>query len=161
MLRFCQSATEITAMPQREAEHYTRFGIGVVERDCPTGQCLNRTRNCAYLKVECCLALGSSQGFEAPREIRVEIYGIAKKFLGGGVIRHAVSAEVPQTTLVGCPGIKVFRRLPHSALLFGLGDGRGNSDCRRLGELVLHRKDVREVAIVALGPDMVACLGLD
>ena len=47
------------------------------------------------------------------------------------------------------------------ALLLGVGNGRGDRDRHRLGDLVLHRENVGEIAVVALGPDMIAGLGLD
>src|SRR5207248_3458129 len=41
------------------------------------------------------------------------------------------------------------------------GDSRGNRNCDRLGDLVLHRENLSEVAVVALGPDMISGLGLN
>jgi hypothetical protein len=46
-------------------------------------------------------------------------------------------------------------------LLFGIGNGRGDGDRHRLGDVVLQRKNVSEIAVVPLGPDMIAGLGLD
>jgi hypothetical protein len=67
----------------------------------------------------------------------------------------------PQPALIGGPCVEARRRLPHGASLLGLGDGRGNRERHRLGDLVLHREDVGEIAIVALGPDMLAGFALD
>jgi len=43
----------------------------------------------------------------------------------------------------------------------GYQRGLGHLGNASLGDLVLHCKDVGEIAVVALGPDMVADLGLD
>ena len=53
------------------------------------------------------------------------------------------------------------RRLSYGAPELGIADGRGNRDRNGLGDFVLHREDVGEIAIVALGPDVVAGFGFD
>src|SRR5712692_2494910 len=68
---------------------------------------------------------------------------------------------MPQPALISGPGIKAFGRPAHRALSLSLGNGRSDGNCYCLGDLVLHRKDVREIAVVALGPDVVAGFGLD
>ena len=42
-----------------------------------------------------------------------------------------------------------------------MSDGWRDSDRHRLSDLVLHVENVSEVAVVALGPDMIASQGLD
>ena len=49
----------------------------------------------------------------------------------------------------------------HRTLLLGLGDRRGKRRHHRPRDLILHREDVRDVAIVPLGTEMVAGLGID
>ena len=68
---------------------------------------------------------------------------------------------MPQPTLIGAPGVEAAWRLAHHALLLGGGNGRSDRNRNRLGDLVLHCKDVGEIAIVAFGPNMLAGLGLD
>ena len=68
---------------------------------------------------------------------------------------------MPQTTLIGRPGIKAFRWLAHSAAQLGVGNGGGQGGRQRFGELVLHSENIGEIAIVALGPHMVAGYRLD
>jgi hypothetical protein len=68
---------------------------------------------------------------------------------------------MPQAALIGGPGVEAIRRLAHCALALRPGDGRSYRDRHRLANLVLHRKNVGEVAVVVLGPDVVTGLGLD
>jgi hypothetical protein len=52
-------------------------------------------------------------------------------------------------------------RLPQSALLLGGGNGWGDRDRHRLCDLVLHSENVGEIAVIALGPNVLAGFGLD
>ncbi len=97
----------------------------------------------------------------APGKVRIEIDRLLKEFLREGVVFASSFAEMPQAALVGAPGVEAPRRLAHGAMLLGIGDSRGDGDRHRPGDLVLHREDVGEIAVVALGPDVVAGLGLD
>jgi hypothetical protein len=91
----------------------------------------------------------------------VQIDGPLKETLCEGVILGAGFTEMPQTSLIGGPDIEAGRRLSQSAVLLGVGNRWGNSDRHSLSDLVLQRKDVGEIAVVALGPDVLASLGLD
>jgi len=62
---------------------------------------------------------------------------------------------------VGSPSVEAFRWLASGPMLLCSGNRRCNSDCHRLGNLVLHREDVGEVAVITLSPDMLAGLRLD
>src|SRR5207237_7869399 len=53
------------------------------------------------------------------------------------------------------------RWFAHRAAQLSLGDGRSNGDRHRLGDLVLEREDVSQIAVVAFRPDMLSALGLD
>jgi hypothetical protein len=68
---------------------------------------------------------------------------------------------MPQSALVGGPGVEASWRLAQGSLLLGFGNGWGNSDGRRLGYLILDGEDVGEVAVIAGGPNVLAGLGLD
>jgi hypothetical protein len=68
---------------------------------------------------------------------------------------------MPQPELIGRPGVETAGRLTQGQMLLGIGNGRGNRDRHRLGDLILHCEDVGEVAVVALSPDVLAGLGLD
>src|SRR3954454_1527933 len=68
---------------------------------------------------------------------------------------------MPKAALIGGPGIETVRRLAHRALPFGIGYRRCDRNSYRLGDLVLHRENVSEIAVIALSPDMLAGFGLD
>jgi hypothetical protein len=68
---------------------------------------------------------------------------------------------MPEPALVGGPGVEAPWWLSHGALLLGLGYGRGNGDGHRVGDLVLYRENVSKIAVVTLGPEMIAGLGFD
>src|SRR6516165_4557976 len=68
---------------------------------------------------------------------------------------------MPQTALVSRPGVETARWFAHRALPLGIGNRGGNGYCHSVRNLVLHREDIGEIAVVALGPDMLAGLGLD
>src|SRR5215469_4397739 len=95
------------------------------------------------------------------RESRIEIDRLPKEPFGHRIIAHSGFLQMPHTTLIGSPGVEVARWLPDRALQFGMGDCWGDGNRYRLGDLVLHDEDVGEIAVVALGPDMLAGLGLD
>src|SRR6266705_7149104 len=60
------------------------------------------------------------------REARIEIDRLSKEPFGHSVIAHRGFLQMPHTMLIGSPGVEVTRRLPHGALLFGMGDCRSN-----------------------------------
>jgi hypothetical protein len=76
-------------------------------------------------------------------------------------IFHSNLAQMPQPALICGPGIKAFGRSAHRALSLSLGNGRSDGDRYRLGDLVLDREDIGEIAVVTLGPNVVAGFGLD
>ena len=63
--------------------------------------------------------------------------------------------------MIGCPRVEASRRLAQGPALLGIGNGRHQGDRHCLGDLVLQRENVGEIAVVVLGPDMLAALGLD
>src|SRR5205814_1320650 len=65
-------------------------------------------------------------------------------------------AQMPQTALIGRPGIQALRWLAHGASQLSVCNGRGQGGRQRFGKLVLHSKNIGEIAVVALGPHMVA-----
>ena len=107
------------------------------------------------------MPLSGSEALVASGKARIEINGLLKKFLRERVVISVGFSEMPQPTLVGSPGVEAAGRLAHRALLLGLGDGRSDRGGDRLRDLVLHREDVDEVTVVALGPDVLPGFGLD
>ena len=62
---------------------------------------------------------------------------------------------------IGSPGVDAPGRLSHRALPLSVVDRWSNRYRHRLGDLVLYREDVGEIAIVPLRPDVIPGLGLD
>src|SRR5262249_60920827 len=90
----------------------------------------------------------------------IEINGLSKVLLCERVIVPSDFKDMPQPALIGGPGVESSRRLPHRALLLGGDNGRGNCHRHCLGDLVLHCKDVGEISVAALGPDVLTSFGL-
>src|SRR5712671_2354928 len=68
---------------------------------------------------------------------------------------------MPQAALVRRPGVEAPRLSAYGALPLGVGNGWRNRSSHRLSYLVLYCKDVGEIAVVALCPDVLAGLGFD
>jgi hypothetical protein len=150
-----QRAAMVPARPQNVAENHTSFGVAAVERNRPARQCLGGSEDfgqIAYLKAAGCLQLSDGEASVPPGEARVEINGLLKEFLSHRVVVCTKFAPMPKPALVGGPGVKAPRRFAHRASKLSVGNGRGDGDCYRFGDLVLQCKDVGEIAIVALGP---------
>src|SRR5215472_18741632 len=94
-------------------------------------------------------------------EGRVEIDGLLKKTLSDIVIVWGSFAQMPQAALVRGPDVEALGGLAHCASSFSVVDGRGDGDSHCVCDLVLHRKNIREVAVVVLGPGVLAALSLD
>jgi len=82
---------------------------------------------------------------------RVEINGLLKKRLRTGVVVGVEFVMVPYPALKSGPCVDVLCWLSHRAPPLGLVDGRGNRNRHRIGNFVLHREDVGEIAIVPVG----------
>src|SRR5258708_6767997 len=131
------------------------FRVAAIKHDGAPRQRLFLTL-CSFRPAE-----GGRKAYVSPRKHRIEIDGPLKELPGEDVILVAGLAEMPHSALKGAPGIKTCRRLAHCRLLLGVSDGRRDSDGRGLSNFVLHGENVREITVVALGPDMVAGLGLN
>jgi hypothetical protein len=107
------------------------------------------------------LKLGHCEASISPGERGVEVNRLLEVPLRNLVIICRSLGQMPQAALVSRPGVKVRGLFAHRASEFGIGDGRGDSNSDGSGYLVLQSKDVGEVAVVALGPHMLAGLGLD
>src|SRR5689334_6356354 len=68
---------------------------------------------------------------------------------------------MPQAALICGPHVEALGRFAHRTLPLGIGNGRGDRDSRSFGNLVLHRKNIGEIAVVSLGPNVVAGQRLD
>jgi hypothetical protein len=92
---------------------------------------------------------------------RIEIDGLLKELFSNCAIRRVALGEMRQAALISLPSVEVGRRLAQSALLLGTCNCRGNRDRHRLGNFVLHDKGLGEIAVIALGSDVLAGFGLD
>ena len=61
---------------------------------------------------------------------------------------------MPEAALITLPGIKAFRWLTQSALALADGKLRLYRGYDGKGDLILDSKDVLQVTVVALGPDV-------
>src|SRR5271165_5838186 len=94
-----QCADLVAAQPQQIAEDCVGLRIGIVERNRPTGQSLDRAlcrRQAAYLKLSGRLGLSDGEALAAPGEGWVEINRLLKESLRERVVIRAVFAQVPQ-----------------------------------------------------------------
>src|SRR5438552_4011676 len=145
----------------REASSGLR--VGTIERDSPARQCLRRLqgfREISPSKISR-LRLRLGQTFVATSKARIELDGLLKEFHCASTVLRVGFPRMPQTALIRRPGIEAPRWLAHRAVQFGLGDGRGHSKRDGLGNVVLHCENIEEIAIIALGPDMLPSVGLD
>src|SRR5437667_8599628 len=68
---------------------------------------------------------------------------------------------MPQPALVGAPGVEAAGWSANRTLPLGIGDRRGDCGGDCLGNLILDREDIGEIAVVPFGPNVVAALCLD
>src|SRR5271169_780570 len=94
-------------------------------------------------------------------KVRIEPNRLAEKAESDLVLLRCVFVEVPEAALVRLPSVKAFGRLAQHALLLGLGQCGFDDPGDARGDLVLDGKDVAEVAVVPVGPDMSAGYRID
>jgi len=63
--------------------------------------------------------------------------------------------------MIAVPGVQILRRFALRALTLDRTEFRLDSRCDGAGDLVLHREDVREVPVVAFGPDLISGRAID
>jgi hypothetical protein len=86
------------------------------------------------------------------REVGIEIDGALEKWFGVLILSRLLFDKVPKTAMVGLPGIQAVGWLADGALTFRCGQCWPNRDGYAFGDLVLHRKNVGEIAVVTLRP---------
>src|SRR5262249_6432947 len=99
---------------------------------------------------------GERQSIVARGKIWIELDGPTKKGLCCLVFLRSEFVEVPKSPLVGLPGIEPFRRFAQYSLLLGISERWLDDPSHACRDLVLHGKDIVDVAVVAFGPDMSA-----
>src|SRR6516162_10745613 len=153
----------IAAPVERNSKAGAGFRIATIERDRAPRQCFFRALcffEIAGLKQSARSVEGGGKPFVSSCKDRIQIDGPLKELLCEGVILRAGFTEMPQTSLIGAPGVEAARRLAQDAVLLGIGNRWGNSDRHCLSDLVLQRENVGEIAVVAFGPDVIASFGL-
>src|SRR6516225_3196459 len=140
------------------------FRIGWIECDRPAGQGFGRAMRFnrgACPEVRDRLAVSHREAPIAPGESRVDVNGLLKEPLSENVVLWGEFEEMPQAALIGRPSIEAFRWFSRGPLELGIADGRGDCNRYSLRDLVLYREDVDKIPVVALGPYVVASLGVD
>jgi hypothetical protein len=107
------------------------------------------------------VAYDRTEALVSPGKVRIEINRLLKEIPCESDVLGSQFIKMPQTGLIRRPGIEAIRRLVHRALLFGGSNSRSGRDCNRFGDLVLHRENIRELPVVAVGPDVIARFGFD
>src|SRR6516162_6159090 len=95
------------------------------------------------------------------REIWIERKRLFEQAVGRDAISSSALVHMPEAALAIIPGAHVLRPFCDYALAFGAGQcwlDRGD-DTR--GDVVLHREDVGQISVVALGPEMGTGGGID
>src|SRR5690242_15616130 len=92
---------------------------------------------------------------------RVEIDSAFQKFDCTLVLFRLEFRVVPQTAMVALPGVEAVRWLARGALAFAALDIREDRGRNGRGNLVLHSKDIGQVAVKPLGPEMASRSRLD
>ena len=66
-------------------------------------------------------------------------------------------AQMPEPALISGPGVEALRRLPYRASQLSVGNRRGQSGRQCMCNLILHRENIGQIAVVAVGPDVIPC----
>src|SRR5664280_1805347 len=145
----------IAAREQRKSKAGVGFCVAAIERD--------RAPRQRFFPALCPFRPAEDGGKAdvSSHKHRIEIDGSLKELLGESVILGTRLAEMPHPSLMGAPGIKTCRRPAYCPSLLGVGNGWRYGDGRGLSDFILHGENVGEITVVALGPDMIAGLGLN
>src|SRR5712691_8287058 len=92
---------------------------------------------------------------------RVNCDSSLKKAASSWIFSDLDPAKMPHTAVIAFPGVEAVRRFAGGALALAAFDGGHDGGRHSGGDLVLHREDVAEVAVVALGPEVPAGCRLD
>jgi hypothetical protein len=96
-----------------------------------------------------------------PGEGGVDTNGLLKELLCENVVVRGDFEDMPQAALIGGPSIEVSRWLSYSPSKLSVPDRRGDRNRHSLCDLVLQGENIGEIAIIALGPDVLSGLRLD
>ena len=96
--------------------------------------------------------LGDGKGGVHRCEIRIELDGLAEQSPRCGEVLAIPAQQVPHAALVKLPRPEMGWRFAPRPLALGGADLRFEGSGNSVGDLVLHRENVFDFAIVALGP---------
>src|SRR5260370_23479528 len=116
------------------------LGVGAVERNRPSRQCLGRALHFPHIageKYRSRIGQHRDEPLVASGKVWIEIDGALEELLRDGVILDGELAYVPPSALAGGPGVEVSWRLARCALPLGIGNHRGDGGGYRLGDLIL------------------------
>src|SRR6516165_4003600 len=88
------------------------------------------------------------------REVGIEQQRLFEQAVGRLAIGRSALVYVPEAALAIIPGAHVLRPLRDNALAFGAGQRWLDRGGDTRGDVVLHREDVSQIAVVTLGPEM-------
>src|ERR1700730_15196549 len=88
------------------------------------------------------------------REIRIECERLFEQPVGCNAIGPSALVHVPEAALAIIPGAHVLRPLRDYPLALGAGQRWLDRGGDTRGDVVLHREDVSQIAVVTLGPEM-------
>src|SRR5215831_3865386 len=87
---------------------------------------------------------------------RIKLDGALQKADRPGILARLDLREMPQPAMVALPRIQALRQLAGSALALAAFDCRQDRRRDAGGDLVLHCKNICQVAVVAVDPEMAA-----
>jgi hypothetical protein len=102
------------------------------------------------------LDLGQGEPCVPTRKCRIAGDSLLKEIFCESAVVPTELVQMPQATLISGPGVEAPRRLSHGPLPLGVSNGRSDSDRHCLGNLILDCENVSEIAVVTLGPHVVA-----
>ena len=88
------------------------------------------------------------------REIWIERKRLFEQAVGRDAISSSALVHMPEPALAIIPGTHVLRPFRDYALAFGAGQRWLDRGDDPRGDVVLHRKDVSQIPVVTLGPEM-------
>ena len=94
-------------------------------------------------------------------ECRILFDGALEKGQGPLTVLDLVLIGMPKAALIIFPGIEAFRRFAQRTLTLAAGQLRLDGGDDGMGQLVLDGEDVFQVAVIALGPDMLVLSSID
>ena len=94
-------------------------------------------------------------------KIRIEFNRATKQTLGFHMMFFSGLPDIPHPLMVDPPGVQILRGFEADAVLFGAVEFRFDCADHRRRDFILNGEYVIQVAVIALGPDMIAGIAID